>query len=80
MAICDFCKKEMPSLTCTRTHIDGRPVIHYNQDYGGPDQRCHDCGVAFGGAHHPGCDLERCPKCKDQLITCGCLPDEPTAI
>jgi hypothetical protein len=33
---------------------------------------CADCGVQMGGIHHFGCDIERCPRCGDQLITCGC--------
>ncbi len=38
--------------------------------------RCHDCGIQDGGSHHPGCDAERCPRCKGQLISCGCLGDD----
>lgn len=34
--------------------------------------RCHDCGVAPGGIHHLGCDCERCPNCRGQLISCDC--------
>lgn len=37
-----------------------------------PTHRCHDCNIAPGGKHHPGCDMERCPKCGGQLISCGC--------
>ncbi len=33
---------------------------------------CHDCGVAPGNYHHPSCDMERCPKCGEQLISCPC--------
>lgn len=52
------------------------PSVPYAPDYGGANQRCHDCGIKPGGYHHPGCDMERCPKCEGQLISCGCLDDE----
>lgn len=34
---------------------------------------CHDCGCKVGENHQPGCDTERCPKCKGQLISCDCF-------
>ncbi len=33
---------------------------------------CHDCVVEEGQLHELGCDMERCPFCGNQLITCGC--------
>lgn len=42
------------------------------RSYAEPDHRCHDCGIAPGGFHHPGCDIEICPRCKGQLISCDC--------
>lgn len=35
-------------------------------------QKCHDCGALEGQVHQPGCDMEVCPFCGRQLITCNC--------
>ncbi len=34
--------------------------------------KCHDCGVPEGQIHEYGCDMERCPFCGRQLISCDC--------
>ncbi|MGI4943964.1 MAG: hypothetical protein ACRYHQ_25970, partial [Janthinobacterium lividum] len=51
------------------TYADG--LVLDQRRHGGPS-RCGDCGVIRGGLHHLGCDVERCPRCGDQLITCEC--------
>lgn len=38
-----------------------------------PDRECHDCAVIDGQFHHVGCDMEQCPNCQGQLLSCGCL-------
>jgi hypothetical protein len=33
---------------------------------------CGDCAVIAGEYHVPGCDLEQCPSCAGQLLSCRC--------
>lgn len=34
------------------------------------EQLCHDCDAKVGELHMLGCDMERCPVCGGQLISC----------
>lgn len=45
-------------------------------DWGANERPCHDCAVTKGQLHVPGCDVERCPACSGQLISCDCDPYE----
>jgi hypothetical protein len=72
-AICKWCGQDMMEASrCTHndaveypdgTRLDTMPA----------EKKCHDCNVDAGQKHHPDCDMERCPQCDGQLISCGCL-------
>lgn len=74
--VCGFCDNEMKAastVSCVLQPVvfcDGKklPTVRYDDD----DRRCPDCNIASGGYHHPGCDMERCPRCGEQLISCDC--------
>lgn len=81
MAKCKYCGREM----LTAHGCVCIPIIHNGRKYkpikvGAPGDSlegvenavCGDCGAHYGGYHHPGCDMERCPVCGRQLISCCC--------
>ena len=86
MAICKFCKKEMREADgCVNVDIpysDSDPVrfgseMRFDQSFRDeciafPDRRCGDCACLPGKFHHSGCDMEECPDCGRQIISCEC--------
>ena len=83
MAVCSWCNAEMTtarSCTLDALHREGRRLAMVpcgaEPGYRSTRGRCGDCGVARGGWHHPGCDVQRCPACGGQLVSCDCRFDE----
>lgn len=78
MAVWTACAKEMlEGGSCDVAWITWANGSYERVRYGAEAQHwraagCGDCGVPRGGFHHPGCDIEDCPRCGRQLITCRC--------
>lgn len=61
-----------------QTTVMGKERIRFgseeNDVWGASAGPCHDCYAEKGEFHVPGCDGERCPVCKGQIISCECAP------
>lgn len=63
--------------------IDGQQYhrVAYGKEVGcSHDGPCHDCAVNLGQLHAPGCDVEQCPKCSGQALSCPCDKRTPPAL
>lgn len=80
---CEICKKDiLTSDGCSidTINVEGKTYKRikvgdkddFNQGIEDTEFRCHDCNAKNGHYHHWGCDVERCPSCKQQLISCEC--------
>ena len=85
MAKCECCNREMlKAAGCIDRYIryaDKKDFVRIK--FGGERRfrgetatgRCPDCNVKVGHFHHPGCDIEECPRCGQQLLSCNCNVD-----
>lgn len=77
--VCKYCNQEMTVAESCPTFpfewIGGE--VFERVTFHDENKRCHDCGIVNGvNLHHPGCDVEECPKCGGQVIGCECGFDE----
>ena len=59
---------------CKRIRFGDEPNhIQYDNYPGYYKDGCHDCDAIDGLYHSLGCDVEVCPHCNGQLLSCDCL-------
>ena len=85
MSMCISCNNDMKKVkSCNRNSwitLGKERQVYTTIPYINPatfdneNPNCHDCGVQIGAKHHPCCDMERCPRCGLQLISCDCAKE-----
>lgn len=71
MCLCGLEMGESDSCNLKRVKI-GKKIYKRVDNSFDDNERCHDCGILNkkGNIHHVFCDMEKCPKCGKQLISC----------
>jgi hypothetical protein len=52
-----------------------------SKDWNAETHPCNDCGVSKGALHLLGCDVEQCPCCGVEAVSCDCeYAERPGAV
>jgi hypothetical protein len=69
--------KQAQAVTQFIINSQGYERIRYGNEANPLKQpKCDDCGVPRGSFHLLGCDIEQCPRCGGEAISCDCFYDE----
>lgn len=70
---CEICgRSRHAGASCVKTVFLLRCRVYFRRP-NDDQENCCDCGTPKGGLHHMGCRMERCPKCGQRLLSCGCF-------
>ena len=74
IAICWLCERRMGEDECLYDHVvlngaEYQRVRVVESPYHEGEPNC-ECGCEIGETHHAGCDLEDCPRCGGQFLSC----------
>ncbi|HTE41677.1 MAG TPA: hypothetical protein VK629_12655 [Steroidobacteraceae bacterium] len=67
-------RKAQKQLAYVRGGVEKQRVRYGDEatDWKADTVPCHDCKVIKGELHVPSCDVEECPACGGQLLSCEC--------
>jgi hypothetical protein len=80
--VASFWPKKLREAQDLTTYLITRrvPRIRYGDEHShrlADSQPCGDCAAVKGEYHTPGCDIEECPACGGQALSCDCDKVEP---
>lgn len=57
-----------------REQMEAFKDMYSEEEY--DNRSCHDCAAEMGEPHMAGCDMEQCPICRSQYLSCACRTNE----